>query len=141
MAGHSEVVNQEILGRSDGTPGQTFFLSSPPILPRRAGETVEVERETPGIFDPWIETTDFSASGTHDLHFSCDSVQGKIEFGPAIRLSNGLERQFGEIPPRGRSIRFSRYRLGGGKIGNVGANSLTQLKTSLPYVSRVTNPH
>jgi predicted phage baseplate assembly protein len=141
MAGHSEVVNQEILGRSDGTPGQTFFLSSPPILPRRPGETVEVERETPGIFDPWIETTDFSASGTHDLHFSCDSVQGKIEFGPAIRLANGLERQFGEIPPRGRAIRFSRYRLGGGKIGNVGANSLTQLKTSLPYVSWVTNPH
>jgi predicted phage baseplate assembly protein len=141
MAGHSEVVNQEIIGRSDGTPGQSFFLSTPPILPRREGETVEVERETPGIFDPWVETTDFSASGTHDLHFTCDSVQGKIQFGPAIRLANGLERQYGEIPPRGRAIRFSRYRLGGGKVGNVGANSLTQLKTSLPYVSWVTNPH
>ncbi|MGH2344721.1 MAG: putative baseplate assembly protein, partial [Chloroflexota bacterium] len=42
MAGHSEIVNQEIIGRSDGTPGQIFFLSTPPILPRREGETVEV---------------------------------------------------------------------------------------------------
>ncbi|HVC79498.1 MAG TPA: putative baseplate assembly protein [Chloroflexota bacterium] len=140
MASHSEVIPLDLVGRSDGNPGQAFFLSSPPILPRREGETIEVERETPGIFDPWEEITDFSASGPNDLHFTCDSVQGKIQFGPAIRLANGIERQYGAVPPRGRSIRFTRYRVGGGRVGNVGAQTLTQLKTSLPYVAWVTNP-
>jgi predicted phage baseplate assembly protein len=37
-------------------------------------------------------------------------------------------------------LRFTRYRVGGGVIGNLGANTLNQLKTSIPYVAWVTNP-
>jgi predicted phage baseplate assembly protein len=39
----------------------------------------------------------------------------------------------------GQAVRFSRYRYGGGVTGNVGANTLTVLKSSIPYVSKVTN--
>jgi predicted phage baseplate assembly protein len=34
---------------------------------------------------------------------------------------------------------MSRYRFGGGVVGNVGANTLTVLKSSIPYVAQVTN--
>ncbi|HEY7268328.1 MAG TPA: putative baseplate assembly protein, partial [Dehalococcoidia bacterium] len=45
------------------------------------------------------------------------------------------------IPPRGASIRFNSYRIGGGAIGNVGRNTLTVLKSSIPYISAVRNSH
>ncbi|MDB5058695.1 MAG: hypothetical protein JWO59_2167 [Chloroflexi bacterium] len=140
MAAHSEVIRFESLGRSDGTPGQTFALSSHPVLPRRQGEVLEVETDTIGAFEAWQEVEDFSNSSGNDRHFTCDSVSGQIRLGPAIRLPNGLEQQYGAIPARGRSVRFSRYRVGGGTIGNVGQQTLTQLKASIPYMRWVTNP-
>jgi len=48
-------------------------------------------------------------------------------------------RQFGAVPGKNKSIRLSAYRYGGGSEGNVGRNTLTVLKTSIPYVSSVTN--
>src|SRR5205814_10107527 len=39
----------------------------------------------------------------------------------------------------GALLRCSRYRTGGGTKGNVGKNSVTVLKSSIPYVDRVTN--
>jgi predicted phage baseplate assembly protein len=140
MASHSELVTEEILGRSDGTPGQSFTLSAHPLLPRRDGETLEVETEQPGIFERWQEVADFSSSTSTDPHFTCDSVTGQIRLGPAVRLPSNRERQHGRIPPIGRTIRFSQYRIGGGVIGNVGKHTLTQLKSSIPYVKWVTNP-
>jgi predicted phage baseplate assembly protein len=48
-------------------------------------------------------------------------------------------RVFGAIPPRGSQIRFSRYRYGGGVVGNVQRGKLRILKTSIPYIARVQN--
>lgn len=140
MAGHSVVIRNEFLGRSDGTPGQTFTLSSAPVLPRRRGETLEVEGEIAGAFEPWTEACDFSASGPDDPHFTLDSVSGQVGLGPVIRLPSGLEQQHGRTPPQGRALRFTSYRSGGGVIGNVGQGMLTELKTSIPYVMWVRNP-
>ena len=140
MASHSEIISVEPLGRSDGAPGQTFEFSVTPILPRRADETLEVETETVGVFESWQEVTNFSTSGPDDPHFTCDSVTGKITLGPSIRLPSGQERQYGRIPRQGLALRFSRYRVGGGVVGNVGKNTLTSLKTSIPYIAAVDNP-
>jgi predicted phage baseplate assembly protein len=62
-----------------------------------------------------------------------------VQFGPAIRQPNGIERYYGLIPPKGKQVRFRQYRSGGGIVGNVGANTLTVLKSSIPYVARVNN--
>lgn len=140
MAIHSQFISQELLGRSEGTPGQTFVLSTKPVLPRRPDEVLEVEREVAGDFEAWKEVADFSGSESDSPHFTCDSVSGQIALGPAIRLANSQEEQHGCVPPQGRAIRFSRYRTGGGVIGNVGSRTLTELKTSIPYVRWVTNP-
>lgn len=129
----------EFLGRSDGIPGQTFQLQSIPVLSREEGETVEVEAENEGEYENWREVNDFADSGPDDPHFTCDSISGEIQFGPVIRQPTGEERQYGKIPPKERRVRFTSYRSGGGIIGNVGAGTITVLKSSIPYVDSVRN--
>jgi predicted phage baseplate assembly protein len=136
---HALRINNELLGRSDGTPGQRFQLKNVPVLSREPGETVEVETENEGEYQPWQEVNDFADSGPADLHFTCDSVSGEIQFGPSIRQPSGEERQHGKVPPNGRRIRFTSYRYGGGVIGNVGEGTITVLKSSIPYVASVKN--
>lgn len=136
-ASHAIAVEREVLGRSDGKPGQGFRLEYSPLLARREGETIEVETEENR--ETWTEVEDFATSGPEDRHFTCDSVAGELRFGPAIRQPNGETRQYGAIPPKGSRIRFSRYRYGGGARGNVGKGTVNVLKSSIPYVSSVIN--
>lgn len=137
-ASHARIIRSEFLGRSNGQPGQRFFLRSTPVLARMEGETIEVENAE-GRFEPWQEVPDFAASGPDVPHFVCDGVSGEIAFGPRIRQPSGEERQYGRIPPMGKQIRFTRYRSGGGVIGNVGEKTIKVLKSSIPYVSSVIN--
>jgi predicted phage baseplate assembly protein len=138
-AGHAFPVTGEVLGTSDGAPGQSFRLQTLPVLPRRPGETVEVEVER-GRFEPWTEVPHFGLSGEHDRHYILDDVGGTVQFGPRIRTPHGRERQCGAVPPARSEIRFSRYHSGGGVVGNVGARTLTVLKSSIPYIKWVANP-
>jgi hypothetical protein len=133
-----EVIGEE-LGATDGSPGQRVQLQTLPILPRGDGETLEVQGQT-GDFEPWTEVLDLGSSGPDDPHFVLDDVSGTIELGPLIRTPAGEELQHGRIPPPGRKLRFSRYRSGGGIIGNVGARTLTVMRSSIPYIASVTNP-
>ncbi len=137
---HATRISGEVLGRSDGTPGQTFMLQYPPVLAREPGENLEVETGTPGEFEPWEEVVDFSQSGPEDRHYTCDSVSGEVQFGPSIKQPTGEEQLYGAVPPSGRQIRFVSYRTGGGAVGNVGPGTITVPKSSIPYVASVTNP-
>ena len=49
------------------------------------------------------------------------------------------ERQYGRVPPPGAEIYMVSYRFGGGRQGNVQAEKLTILRSSLPYINSVTN--
>lgn len=138
-ATHASIVRGEILGRSDGSPGQRFQVEHAPLLRRLEGETVEVRPPGEENWEAWIEVSDFSDSTALDKHFTCDSNTGGVAFGPALRLPDGAVRSYGAIPPRGAEVRFSAYRHGGGVAGNLQAGTLTVLKTSIPYVDRVTS--
>ncbi len=128
------------LGRSNGAPNQSFRLHNFPLLPRREGESIEVEGSD-GAWEPWVEVDDFSESGADDPHFICDSASGEVRFGPVVRQADASEVQYGRTPRRGAQVRFSTYRVGGGATGNVGRNTLSVLKSSIPYVSAVRNRH
>ena len=136
---HATRINGEILGRSDGSSGLRFHLHHTPILPLVEGEMIEVETDTPGVFEAWQEVVDFADSGSEDKHFICDRVSGEIQFGLSIKEPTGQERRYGAIPPAGRLIRITSYRFGGGIIGNVGPGTITILKSSIPYLASVTN--
>ncbi len=138
IAAHSMKVRDEVLGISDGKPGQIFKTKNRPLLPRGLKEFVEVG--TPGNgYERWQEVKDFYESGPEDPHYVIDEVMGEVQFGPAIRQPSGLVRQYGKVPREGAEIRFRQYRYGGGVEGNVGAGTLTVLKSSIPYVDKVIN--
>lgn len=137
-ATHSRLVMREFLGQSDGTPGQRFQLQQTPILAREPGEhlVVQVENEPP---QAWKEVGDFADSSAEDPHYTVDSTSGEVRFGSSIRQPDGTIKLFGAVPPRRANLVFDRYRYGGGQEGNVQAGILNTLKTSIPYVARVSN--
>lgn len=138
-ATHASVVREELLGRSDGSPGQIFEVEHTPLLRRAPGETVQTRAPGEEHWEAWQEVADFADSGPYDKHFTCDSTTGQVRFGPALRQPDGSARSYGAFPPRGAPVRFSTYRYGGGVAGNVQAGTLSVLKTSIPYVDRVVN--
>lgn len=136
-AEHSAEALGELLGRSDGSPGQQFQVAEKPVLPRHSGETVVVTDN--GQAEEWTEVEDFSRSSRTDRHFVWNSSSGVISFGPRIRYPDGSVRQHGRIPHDGAEIRVTRYRTGGGAAGNVGARTLTVMRSGVPYVGSAVN--
>jgi predicted phage baseplate assembly protein len=151
-------VRNEILGSSNGNENQRFSATHAPLLSgqqlevrelelpsaeeralleQTAGEdAISVIRDATGrpleIWVRWQQVSDFYGSGPRDRHYVLDMLSGEIRFGNG---RNGL------IPPLGAgNIRLAYYRTGGGLAGNRPANTIIQLKTTVPYVDKVTNP-
>ena len=168
-AKQSFLIRDELLGVSDGRPGQRFTLQNVPVLERRSDEYIVV---IPPGSPPqtWIEVRDFASSTPSDRHYTIDALTGTVEFGPLIQepsrhvretkfraVQNQLpvlgnystrlvgnrdgtwEKQYGSIPLRGAEIRMRCYRTGGGRQGNIESQTLKILKSAIPYISRVTN--
>lgn len=156
-ASQSITTVNEMLGSSDGKPGQAFKTHGAPAL---AGQRIEV-RETLGLSDDersaiiaregsdaitpvdaeagliqgnwvrWHEVPDFHASGPGDRHYVFDHMRGEVRFGNGRR---------GRIPPLGPgNIRAALYRTGGGDRGNCPAGSISQLKSPLASIAAVTH--
>lgn len=137
-ASHATKVLNEVLGVSDGSPGQQLVLRTLPVLPRVEDEYLEVQVDE-DTYEQWTEVPHFGYSTAEDKHYTLDDATGTIAFGPRIRSPKGMDFQYGAVPLPGRTIRFNGYRSGGGLEGNVGANTITMLKSSVPYVAWVTN--
>lgn len=157
----AELVPGEVLGVSDGTAGQRFQVSRPPVLPDTAGPlTVRVRGGSGGPDGPrrsdvtgqgagsgsardpeqtWTVVPDFSGSGPTSRHVVLDRSTGELSTGPAVRLEDGSVRHYGAVPQRGAEVCIDGYRTGGGAKGNVAAGTVTVLRTSIPYVARVYN--
>lgn len=93
-----EVIVQELLGESDGRPGQLFQLQGMSVLSRQAGETITVTapNQSPEV---WQEVQDFSESGPTDRHYTIDAITGLVQFGPRVREPSQL-RQRSELQTR-----------------------------------------
>ena len=138
-AEHSAVEVHEQLGTSDGAPGETFELRFAPVLALGPGETLEV-RTPGGDWEPWEQVESFADSDPDDRHFTIDLVHGVIRLGPELHDPGGGVRRRGASPPKGAGLRMSRYRHGGGRIGNVAPDTLTTLRSAIPGIASVTNP-
>ena len=148
-ANQATTLTSELLGSSNNNANQIFYTRQTPVL---IGETLEVEEgeipaqplgkdalnlvkndlgEIEEVWVRWQEVPDFYSSQAGDRHYTLDRQSGKIQFG---------DGQAGLIPPVGQqNIRLASYQTGGGKQGNIGANTVNQLKTSIPYVASVIN--
>jgi hypothetical protein len=135
MAAQTLTVRNEILGSSDGSGNQRFRTTRAPVL---AGQSLEVrEPEMPSTGTPseiwvtWQEVADFYASDSRSRHYTLDHISGEVCFGDGVS---------GMVPPVGlANIRLTHYKTGGGVRGNRPAGSIIQLKTTVPYVDKVTN--
>ncbi len=156
-AQHGVTLRDQVLGSSNGEPGQSFSFSKPPVL---EGQVVEIrERALPSeaeqqqiianegpdairtikdeagniteVWVRWHQVSTFSLSGPGDRHYVLDRITGRLAFGDGVR---------GLIPPPGKdTIKVAVYRSGGGKIGNCAPNTITELKTTFPFVDKVRN--
>ena len=132
-----EVVDAELLGSSEGVPGQRFGLRRSPVV--RAGEPVLLQVSGEEGWETWTEVDHFARSGPDDRHFVLDDVNGEVILGPAVRRPDGSVEQHGMIPKPGAELQVGRYWTGGGRRGNVAAGAIRVLRTTIPYVSRVEN--
>ncbi|WP_213450302.1 putative baseplate assembly protein [Rhizomonospora bruguierae] len=134
---HAELVTGEVLGLSEGVPGQRFTVRHAPIVV--GDEPLAVEVAGGGGWTGWREVATFADSGPEDRHVRVDRGGGEIAFGPAVRQPDGTVRQYGAVPPKAAPIRVAAYRTGGGRRGNVARGSLAVLRDPVPFVSTVTN--
>lgn len=136
-AEHAETVVDVHLGVSEGVPGQRFRVPRAPVL--RAGEPLVVQVSTAQGWQDWTVVDHFGDSGPTDRHVVLDAAQGEFAFPPAIRQPDGTLRSYGAVPATGAPIRVPRYRVGGGRSGNVARGAISVLRSSMPYVASVVN--
>jgi predicted phage baseplate assembly protein len=134
---HANIIDGELLGESDGVPGQEFAIENSPILAGAGSPVLETMSEEGWV--EWERVEHFAASGPDDQHYVLDAVGGSVRFGPAVREPEGGVRQYGAIPPRGMGIRLRGHATGGGRAGNVAKGAIRTLKSSIPFVSSVEN--
>ncbi len=158
-AHQGETVQRDMLGSSNGNPGQTFVFA-PQHVPVLPGEHIEV-REWSGRGDDW--QTAVAGVPETDLRFTIDPSDGKTvtevwvtwHGQPYFYLSGPSDRHYvleratgslqfptppyGLIPPGGAPI-VATYATGGGLAGNVPVGTITELHTAASYVQSVTNP-
>ena len=143
-AHHAEPAPAELLGASDGRPGQVFQVRRVPVLPRRHDEHVRVvlprhERTGEPEEQDWQEVADLADAEADDRVYTWSGATGEIRFGPRVLDREGKVWQHGAIPPIDAQVYVTGYRFGGGRRGNVAAERLTVLHTSIPFVAAVTN--
>lgn len=135
---HAERVGEQLLGISEGVPGQSFALDRAPVIAGGRPFTVETHSTSEGWVD-WTEVAHFGESGPQDRHIGVDRAIGEITFGPAVREADGSLRQYGAVPVKGAPVRARPYLTGGGRHGNVARRTLGVLRSSIPYIARVEN--
>lgn len=136
------LIENEFLGRSDGTPHQRFLLPHPGLMLRSLSPSQTTSRdlilqtELGTEIVEWTaqESLAFSRAGQTDFTVEIDeNDRATIMFGDGA---------FGAIPAAGAAVRAT-YRVGGGSHGNVAADSI-QTIVDAPQLAllgaRVHNP-
>lgn len=134
---NAELVEAEVIGVSEGVPGQRFQLKRRPVVPGQSPIVLEVS-EGEG-WQEWKPVLEFSASSPDDPHFVLDAVTGEVQLGPGVREAEGSMHQYGATPAKGAQLRIRSYQTGGGGRGNVAKGVISVLKSSIPYVATVVN--
>lgn len=122
----------ENLGRSNGRPGQTFSLQATPVLidPQTGLPDLELTLTDANSSTVWTRVDSFYAQKADSTVYLLDPGSGEIRFG---------DGRTGQIPVADTLITATRYRTGGGAIGNVAAGTITAIKGKVSGVKSVTN--
>lgn len=80
----------------------------------------------------WRQVDDLAPYGPDAEVYVLDPLEGIVTFGDGVHGA--------EVPQGFRNVRAVRYRAGGGKAGAVAAEAVSTLLSSIPFVTKVTNP-
>ena len=136
-ASHCQIVTNETVGRTTGTPGEALQVSRIPLVSEQ--EHLLIEVSSPEGWQTWTRVESFANQGPTDKVFTLDEVTGTLRFGPLIRMEDGSTRTYGATPEANATVRVPLYRAGGGVQGNLETGALRLLRTSIPFVARVQN--
>ncbi len=134
---HAEIVTDELFDKTEGVPGEWIELEHRPLVRTTADLVVEVAGDDGYV--EWKEVDSFEVRDPSARRFVVDYSGGRLMFPPAVRRPDGGLDYLGDVLPPRATARIKEYAYGGGKDGNVAARSITVLRTSIPFVSRVDN--
>lgn len=124
-------VKEDLLGTSNGQPYQSFKLSYQEVLT----DSIDLMINEGNGFEKWTQVGTFIDSDSESKHYivSVDEFNNcYIEFGSGTR---------GKIPNIYENGIICSYRIGGGVIGNVKPNTVTEIDRSIAFVSSTFNPY
>jgi hypothetical protein len=130
-ATQARTVDGEVLGGSDGRPGQKLRLANAPVV--RSSLRLEID-EGAG-FEPWDEVPDFDGSGPTDRHYLLNCTLGAIALGDGRR---GRIAKLNRANPLANVVART-YGFGGGTRGNLPAGTITGLEAAVDGVDAVVN--
>lgn len=125
-----QTIENEDLGVKDASSvEQAFPLGYSPVLK----DTIRVWVEGPNGRREWTRVDDFVASKQGDTHFMAEMDEyDRVK----IRFGNGAS---GDTPAIGDTVTAS-CKVGGGTVGNVGSNTITEYYVAVPGLERTFNP-
>jgi Baseplate J-like protein len=124
------IVTNEILGSSDGSPGQSFALARAPLISDSLVLLVDEGAQPP---PSWTRVASLLESLPTDTSFSVRRDENDvawIQFG---------DNTYGRAPRRGRNNIIARYLVGGGTKGNVPVAAISKAVLSVNQLKRVIN--
>jgi len=126
----------EVIGSSDGSPDQSFELSSTPLALNPDGSSsLEVTVTVGAVDQVWTEVDNFLESDFTNQHFRTEIDENDTV---TVIFGDGVN---GAIPSSGVDNISANYRVGGGISGNqIAPDKLTRLVGSFAFVTSVTNP-
>ena len=113
-----ETVRNELLGRGNGRPDQSFELAKGPILVPESTSPVQIEVEN----ELWQPVTSFDEAGPVSKQYVFDVDSRRVRFG------NGLN---GQVPMPGQDIRARWYQTSVGRSGNVAKDLPWKFRTAI----------
>ncbi len=129
-------VAEELLGVSDGRPGQRMAMRAPTAIDP---EHVVVEVFEHDSWVPWSVVSTFADSAPSDRVVQVVPGSAEVRFGPSLREADGGQRSYGAAPPDGAPVRIRNHLVGGGRLGNVAEGTIRVLHTPVPNIARIEN--
>ena len=123
-------VYNEVVGTSNGSPNQKFHLQQVPVIYDSIQVVVEDLFETVD----WTKVDNFLESESTSKHYIAQMSDDGLA---SIQFGNGVSGLIPNIYNDG--IRCT-YRVGGGKQGNVGPNTITRMTQRLSGIVQTFNP-
>jgi hypothetical protein len=123
-------IEGDLLGSSDGSANQKFTTNYDPVIL----DTLVLSINEGSGYELWERVETFLDSDSTSKHFKATIDDDGIAI---ITFGDGL---FGKIPNAYTNGIFAYYRIGGGAMGNVSANTIVELEESIAEISETFNP-